>query len=192
MSLRYKSELTESALGMSAYFKKIRSLVGPELILCPGVTAVVVREDDGERQVLLVQRSDNGEWTPICGALEPDEDPDVGAAREVLEETCVSVVVERVVWIQTLPQAAYPNGDRVQYFDTAFLCRPVSGEAAVGDDESQTVAWFREDALPPLSERFRDTIELALNPAAPLKFGASKRVLANVVGSFGERGRADV
>jgi ADP-ribose pyrophosphatase YjhB (NUDIX family) len=124
--------------------------------------------------------------------LEPDEDPDVGAAREVLEETCVSVVVERVVWIQTLPQAAYPNGDRVQYFDTAFLCRPVGGEAAVGDDESQTVAWFREDTLPPLSERFRDTIELALNPAAPLKFGASKRVLANVVGSFGERRRADV
>jgi ADP-ribose pyrophosphatase YjhB (NUDIX family) len=179
-------------VGISTYFKKIRSLVGHELILCPGVTAVVVREDDGERQILLVQRSDNGEWTPICGALEPDEDPDLGVAREVLEETCVSVVVERVVWIQTLPQATYPNGDRVQYFDTAFLCRPVGGEAAVGDDESRTVGWFREDALPPLSERFRDTIELALDPATPLRFGASKRVLANVVGSLGERGRVDV
>lgn len=103
---------------MSAYFKKIRSLVGHELILCPGVTAVVVRDQDGERQVLLVQRSDNAEWTPISGALEPDEDPDAGAAREVLEETCVSVAVERVLWIQTLPQSTYPNGDRVQYYDT--------------------------------------------------------------------------
>ena len=167
---------------MSAYFEKIRSLVGHELILCPGVTAVVVREDDGERQVLLVQRSDNGEWTLICGALEPDEDPDVGVAREVLEETCISVAVERVLWIQTLPQATYPNGDRVQYFDTAFLCRPVGGEAAVGDDESQTVAWYGEDALPPLSKRFRDTIDLALNPAAPLRFGATRRVLANAAG----------
>jgi ADP-ribose pyrophosphatase YjhB (NUDIX family) len=163
---------------MSAYFNKIRSLVGPELVLCPGVTAVVVRDQDGERQVLLVQRSDNAEWTPISGALEPDEDPDAGAAREVLEETCVSVAVERVLWIQTLPQSTYPNGDRVQYYDTAFLCRPIAGEATVGDDESRTVAWFSADALPCLSRRFRHTIALALDPAAPLTFGANRRSLA--------------
>jgi ADP-ribose pyrophosphatase YjhB (NUDIX family) len=162
---------------MSEYFRNLRSLVGHELILCPGVTAVVVRDLDDRRQILLVQRVDNGQWTPICGALEPDEDPDLGVAREVLEETRVVVIPERVLWIQTLPQAKYPNGDQVQYFDTAFLCRPINGEAEVGDDESRNVGWFDEDALPDLSERFRDTIALALGVATPPRFGAGKRSL---------------
>lgn len=164
-------------MGMSDYFKRIRSLVGHELILCPGVTAVVVREVDNGREVLLVQRVDNGEWTPICGALEPDEDPDLGAEREVLEEACVVVKAERALWIQTLPRATYPNGDQVQYFDTAFLCRPTGGKAGVGDDESSDVAWFSEDALPQLSERFRQTIELALGAPEALRFGAGLRPL---------------
>jgi 8-oxo-dGTP pyrophosphatase MutT (NUDIX family) len=78
-------ERVELAVGMSEYFRNLRSAVGQGLILCPGVTAVVVREVQQRREILLVQRADNGKWTPICGALEPDEDPDLGAAREVLE-----------------------------------------------------------------------------------------------------------
>lgn len=164
-------------MGMSTYFQRMRSLVGHELVLCPGVTAVVVREVDGERQVLLVQRVDNGEWTPVCGALEPGEDADVGAAREVFEETCVSVEVERLLWIQTLPRSVYPNGDQVQYFDTAFLCSVVGGEASVGDDESRAVGWFSVDELPPLSSRLHATIKLALGDPEPVRFGTAGRVL---------------
>jgi ADP-ribose pyrophosphatase YjhB (NUDIX family) len=164
-------------MGMSTYFRKLRSLVGHELILCPGVTAVVVREVDGERQILLVQRMDNGDWTPICGALEPGEDPDLGAAREVFEETCVSVEIERLLWIQTLPRSVYPNGDQVQYFDNAFLCNVLSGEATVGDDESRAVGWFSADDLPPLAQRFQDTIKLALGDPEPVRFGAAGRIL---------------
>jgi ADP-ribose pyrophosphatase YjhB (NUDIX family) len=164
-------------MGMSEYFRNLRSAVGHDLILCPGVTAIVVREVQQRRQILLVQRADDGNWTPICGALEPDEDADLGVAREVLEETRVVVIPERVLWIQTLPEAKYPNGDQVQYFDTAFLCRHVAGEAEVGDDESRGVGWFDEYALPELSERFRDTIALALAPAAPPRFGRGMRWL---------------
>ncbi|MGC4943572.1 NUDIX hydrolase [Kribbella sp. DT2] len=162
-------------MGISNYFQHLRSLVGHELILCPGVTAVVVRDAADHREVLLVQRADNAEWTPVSGALEPGEDADVGAVREVLEETRLQVVVDRVLWIQTLPRSTYPNGDQVQYYDTAFSCRPVAGTAEVGDDESRAVGWFSEHALPPLAERFRTTIALALNPPAAPAFGADRR-----------------
>jgi ADP-ribose pyrophosphatase YjhB (NUDIX family) len=164
-------------MGMSTYFHKLRSLVGHELILCPGVTAVVVREINGDHQVLLVQRADNGDWTPICGALEPGEDADLGAVREVLEETCVSVEIERLLWIQTLPRSVYPNGDQVQYFDTAFLCRVVGGEARVGDDESRAVGWFSGDELPAMAPRLRATVKLALGDPEPVWFGTAGRVL---------------
>ena len=180
------SILVEPAVGMSAYFRRIRSLVGRELLLCPGVTAVLVREVDGVREVLLVQRVDNGEWTPICGALEPDEEADLGAEREVLEETCVVVKAERALWIQTLPQTTYPNGDQVQYFDTAFLCRPIGGEAGVGDDESSKVEWFSEQALPPLTDRFRRTVDLALGAPEALRFGAGLRSLMHTPNRIGD------
>ena len=37
----------------------------------------------------MVKRSDNGEWTPVTGIVDPGEEPAVGAVREALEETGV-------------------------------------------------------------------------------------------------------
>ncbi|MGO1336794.1 MAG: NUDIX domain-containing protein, partial [Cellulosimicrobium funkei] len=64
----------------------LRSRVGTDLLWMPGVSGVVV--DDAGR-VLLGQRADSGQWAVISGILEPGEDPAVGLAREVLEETGV-------------------------------------------------------------------------------------------------------
>ena len=60
----------------------IREKIGHDPLWLPGVTAVVRRGD----QVLLVERADNGRWTPITGIPEPGEEPAVAAAREALEE----------------------------------------------------------------------------------------------------------
>ncbi|WP_454044708.1 NUDIX domain-containing protein [Cellulosimicrobium sp. Marseille-Q8652] len=127
----------------------LRSRVGTDLLWMPGVSAVVV--DDGGR-VLLGQRADSGQWAVISGILEPGEDPAVGLAREVLEETGVEVVVEALVSVTVTEPVEYPNGDRSQYLDLAFVCRPTSpaaaGAAHVADDESLAVGWFAPDALP--------------------------------------------
>jgi 8-oxo-dGTP pyrophosphatase MutT (NUDIX family) len=67
-----------------------------------GVSVVVWRDDDGERQWLLLHRAHEGPdyegdwaWTPPSGARLPGEDVDACARRELLEETGLSLAVER-------------------------------------------------------------------------------------------------
>ncbi|GAE67740.1 ADP-ribose pyrophosphatase [Cutibacterium acnes JCM 18909] len=47
----------------------------------------MVRDGPRGPQVLLVQRADDGQWTPVCGIIEPGEGPDEAILREIHEET---------------------------------------------------------------------------------------------------------
>ncbi|MFE3516159.1 NUDIX domain-containing protein [Streptomyces sp. NPDC059166] len=131
------------------FIREIRATAGHQLLLLPGVTAVVF--DDAGR-VLLNRRADTGNWSVIGGIAEPGEEPAATAERETLEETGVRCVAERVVLTQALKPVQYANGDRCQYVDITFRCRATGGEARVNDDESLEVAWFDVDALPRLSD----------------------------------------
>ncbi|MGH8829050.1 MAG: NUDIX hydrolase [Jiangellaceae bacterium] len=131
-----------------------RRKLGHDLMWLPGVTAVVF---DGDR-VLLVQRSDSGDWTPVTGILDPGEEPAVGAVREVLEETGVIAVAEQLVSVKAGAPIRFPNGDLAQFLDLTFRCRYVSGRAHVADDESIDVGWFALDDLPDLVARHRERI----------------------------------
>lgn len=128
----------------------LREKIGNDLLWLPGVTAVVLNENS---HVLLVRRSDNGRWTLITGFLEPGEQPAAGAAREVLEETGISVRVNRILRVESMPPSTYPNGDRVQSLDIAFLCEAGRATPFVNDDESIDVGWFDVGQLPELSTR---------------------------------------
>ncbi|NUR72731.1 MAG: NUDIX domain-containing protein [Hamadaea sp.] len=133
----------------------LREKIGHDLLWMPGVTAVVLNAD---RQILLVRRKDNGRWTLVTGCLDPGEQPAIGALREVWEETGVTAVAVRLLRVQALPPSTYPNGDRSQFMDIAFLCHAASGDAFVNDDESTEVGWFSTDDLPPLTRREMDCI----------------------------------
>ena len=104
-------------MAMPPYIAQLRQKVGRELLWLPGATAIVLDSSNGQLEVLLVRRSDNNEWTPVSGFSDPGEDPDITAVREVFEETTVHVKVDKVLWIQALPESEYVNGDKVQYFD---------------------------------------------------------------------------
>jgi ADP-ribose pyrophosphatase YjhB (NUDIX family)/ribosomal protein S18 acetylase RimI-like enzyme len=138
----------------------LRDKVGTDLLWLTGVSAVV-RNDRGE--VLLGRRVDTGQWALPSGILEPGEQPAVGLAREIEEETGVLARVEALVAVETLAEQAYPNGDRAQYLDLCFLARHVAGEARVNDDESLEVGWYAVDGLPePLATSARHRLERAL------------------------------
>ena len=97
--------------------------------------------------------------------------------REVFGETTVHVKVDRVLWIQALPESEYVNGDKVQYFDVAFRCSRVSGEARIGDDESSNVRWWKIDDLPPMDQRFVDMIHVASTSTPGVLLGTERRQL---------------
>jgi len=114
----------------------------------PSVSAAAVNDAGA---ALLGKRADNGHWALISGVADPGEQPAAAVVREVLEETGVVVVPERIASIRAHPMH-YPNGDECEYMNVAFRCRPVHGTARVNDDESLAVQWFRPESLPELNE----------------------------------------
>lgn len=141
------------------FIRAIRATAGHQLLLLPGVTAIVL---DDRGRVLLGRRSDTGRWSVVGGICEPGEQPAETAVREVFEETAVTCVPERVVLVQMLAPVTYPNGDVCQFQDITFRCRATGGRARANDSESLEVAWFEVDALPPLEQFSLDRIHRAL------------------------------
>ena len=153
------------------YIRKLRERIGSDYLWLSGATAVVYREQDSK--VLLVRRSDNGAWTPITGIVDPGESPALTCLREAQEEANVQIEVLELAQVKADPAMQFGNGDRCQFLDHTFLCRWVSGEAKVNDEESSQVRWVdvsdpAERAL--LSERMLDRIDAALNYGRPLPF----------------------
>lgn len=152
------------------YITELRKTHGQGLLLLPGVSAVVVDGEAGSERILLGRRSDNGRWELPSGIVEPAEQPAASLVREVLEETGVVVVAERLVLLTAEEDVVYPNGDHCQFIGMTFRCRYVSGDAHVADEESTEVGWFGVDALPELSAKHQRRIACALAPAGPAVF----------------------
>ena len=53
------------------YILSLREKIGHDLLWLPGATAVVLHEG----RILLGRRSDNGNWAPITGIVDPGEEP---------------------------------------------------------------------------------------------------------------------
>ena len=156
---------------ISAYVAGIRARIGHDLLLLPGVTAVVVNERD---EVLLQLRRDSETWAPPSGGVEPGETAADTAIREVYEETGTSVVPERVVAVLSGRDyfVTYPNGDQMATVTTVFRCRPLATETPrVNDDESLEIRYFPSDALPVnMLPRHQRIIALALQDDAQTYF----------------------
>ncbi len=137
----------------------LRSRIGHAPLWLLGANALVLRDDE----VLLVRRSDTGEWSPISGIVDPGELPSETAVREAEEEAGVVIEIERLLWTIVTEEVVYPNGDRCRYLDHGFRARWVSGEPRVGDEESTEVGWFKVSDLPsPRQERLDGMIRVAL------------------------------
>ena len=133
----------------------------PELPLV-GVGGVVVSEG----RALLVRRETEparGEWTIPGGLLEVGETLIEGVARELLEETGLTVRVlelvealERIFPEDSIQDSSPVNGQRLKpryhYVILDYLCELVSGELCP-NEEIADLAFVREEEL----ERYRLT-----------------------------------
>jgi 8-oxo-dGTP pyrophosphatase MutT (NUDIX family) len=127
----------------------------------------VIRRD---HEILLVRRTDNGQWAPVTGIVDPGEDPGVTARREAMEEAGVAIRVDRLASVGAGEVVRYPNGDSAVYLDHTFACTWLSGEAYVADDESTDVRWFPRDALPEMKPVLRERIDVACSDETAARF----------------------
>ncbi|RJL32193.1 NUDIX domain-containing protein [Bailinhaonella thermotolerans] len=111
--------------------------------LVPGGSAVVV---DGQGRVLLHRRRDSGLWALPGGVMDVGETIAEAVAREVAEETGISVEIVRLIGIYSDPRhvIAYDDGEVRQQFNICFLARPVGGTLRPGDEASE-VRWLRPE-----------------------------------------------
>lgn len=133
----------------------------------PGVSAVIV---DADGRILLQQRTDNGRWGLPGGAVEYGESILEALHREVLEETGLTIDVERLVGVYSHPDhhqiITYPDGNIVHFVSTCFACRPAGGTLTLGE-ETSGLAWFAPPTWPPdLMPMHRLRIDDALAGAA--------------------------
>ena len=131
---------------ISAHIKRLREAVGSELLLLPGVAAVVRNAAD---EVLVHRRADDGTWSLPGGAIEPGETPAAAAVREVREETGLEVRPARLLGVFGWPRLRlrYPNGDRVEYVAVVFRCEIIGGTLEAQDGEATSFRWCTADEL---------------------------------------------
>jgi 8-oxo-dGTP pyrophosphatase MutT (NUDIX family) len=134
-------------MGIAPYIKRLRELVGHELLVLPSA-AVLPRDHDG--RILMVRISDTGQWAAIGGAIEPDESPEQAALREAEEEAGVTLELGRILGVLGGPEfrITYPNGDQTSYVSTVFDATVVGGTPTPDGDETLAVEWMDPDALP--------------------------------------------
>ncbi len=156
---------------ISEYIRNIRAKISSDLLLLPGVTAVVI---NARAEILLQLRRDTNTWAPPSGGVEPGETVAQCAMREVLEETGVEIMPEAIVAVLSGEEynVTYPNGDKLATVTTVFRCRPLNATTPrVNDDESQDIRYFPCDALPAnMLPRHRCIISLALKRDAQAYF----------------------
>jgi 8-oxo-dGTP pyrophosphatase MutT (NUDIX family) len=140
---------------MSPYFLRLRSKVGHDLLLLPGVAAII---RDREGRLLLQERSSGEGWSLPAGAIEPGETPEQAVRREVLEETRLVVVPTRLVGVFGGEgfRHVYPNGDAVEYTVVLFRCSVIGETSGEPDPETKSLRYFASHAIPRLTLPYPD------------------------------------
>lgn len=142
---------------MSPYVRSLRERIGHDLLLLPGVTAVI-RDSD---RFLLARQRDTVRWSLIGGGIEPGETPHEAVAREVLEELGVTPKLGTIIVVYggALLETRYPNGDHVAYVTTAFECRLPSSALTLEAEELLETGWYtRSDVDGLVRHEWIDTV----------------------------------
>ena len=131
--------------------------------LVPSVNTIVTN-DVGE--VLLIRRTDNGNWSLPGGAIDLGESLVQAAVRETLEETGITCEITGISGIYSNPRHIIEytsDGEVRQEFTIVLTGRPVSGEPTPSA-ESSRVEWVQLD---PLDDRpMNDSMRARLAHAA--------------------------
>ncbi|MEE9910308.1 MAG: NUDIX hydrolase [Deltaproteobacteria bacterium] len=110
-----------------------------------GVGAVVIRDE----KILLVKRGaepNKGLWAIPGGTLKLGETMREGAAREILEETGITIAVGECIYVFDLIERDEAGKIKFQFVVVDFAALYVSGEPK-GADDAEEAGWFEPGEL---------------------------------------------
>jgi len=109
------------------------------------VVAASVVVTDAEGRVLLLQRTDSGNWALPGGAMEIGESLPACAVREVREEAGLDIEITGLVGTYTDPKhvIAYADGEVRQQFNICFTGRIVGGRLAESAESTRVTVHRR-------------------------------------------------
>lgn len=111
---------------------------------------VIVVNDRGE--ILMIRRTDNGNWAVPGGGMDLGESITDTAVRETCEETGITCEITGLVGIYTNPRHVirYTSDDEVrQEFSIVFAARPTGGKLRPSSEPSEP-QWVPPTAVPSL------------------------------------------
>jgi 8-oxo-dGTP pyrophosphatase MutT (NUDIX family) len=126
--------------------------------------SVYVTDDAGA--ILLIRRTDTGQWAMPTGGLKKGETIGQCAVRECREETGLTVEVTGLVGVFSTPDhvIAYGNGEVRQPVNVCLRAKVTGGHAAPTDEASE-IRWVRPgqiggyDIHPAILRRIRHAID---------------------------------
>ena len=131
---------------MPEYLKQIRAKIGSDLILLVGAGIVIHKEG----KILLQKRKDNGCWASHGGIIEPGEEVESAAKRELYEETGLTANSLELLGIFSGQNFfyTYPNGDKVAFVIITYITDDFSGTLQTQEGETEALKWFPLNKLP--------------------------------------------
>jgi 8-oxo-dGTP pyrophosphatase MutT (NUDIX family) len=116
------------------------------------VVAVTAAVRNAQGELLLIERTDNGQWALPGGGQDLGESVIQAARREVYEETGIDVKITGLSGIYSDPRhvIAYDDGEVRQEFSLCFHAKPISGEPRASSESSQA-RWVSPDSLQDLN-----------------------------------------
>jgi ADP-ribose pyrophosphatase YjhB (NUDIX family) len=154
-------EITDIADGMMAVgtgmsLARVRDIYGQEAGHATpklSVRCAVFRPAARGTEILMVREMADGLWTLPGGWADVGESPSEAAAREVLEESGYRVHITRLLAVFDKRKHRHPP-QAFHIYTLAFAAEIIGTDGTMGDGhETDGVAFFPRDALPPLSLR---------------------------------------
>jgi len=109
--------------------------------------SAMIWDTEGEK-ILLTRRSDNGRWCLPGGRVDPGESVAETCAREVCEETGLSVKVGKLIGVYSDPNMllTYEDGNAYQLIALHFDASVTNGELELSS-ETTDIGYFSMDEL---------------------------------------------
>jgi 8-oxo-dGTP pyrophosphatase MutT (NUDIX family) len=130
-----------------SYIRDIRTLVGHRPLVLTSAKVIILNP---EGEILMQQNAVTGSWQIPGGYLEPGENLENTARREVNEETNLDLGDLTLWGVFSGPEFHWfmPNGDEVYNVTVAFVTTDYRGELRADGEEGEALTFAALKSLP--------------------------------------------